>query len=91
MQTQKEFNKQEQFDNLILQALSKDLPYSYILEEMKRSKWNLNVAQAEKLANKFNVNMVQVLFTAEDLNILNVDPRTKKALKIQRKNKSDYL
>ena len=91
MKTQQEFNKQEQFDNLILQALGKDLPYSYVLEEMKRNKWNLNVVQSEKLANRFNINMVQILFMAEDLNILNVDPRTKKALKLQRKYKSDYV
>jgi len=89
-QTQQEFNKTEQIENLIAQAISKDLTYSYVLEEFKRNKWNLNVAQAEKLANRFDVNMVRVLFTAEDLNILNVDPRTKKALKLQRKYKADY-
>ena len=90
MKSQQEFNKTEQIENLIAQAISKDLTYSYVLEEFKRNKWNLNVAQAEKLANRFDVNMVRVLFTAEDLNILNVDPRTKKALKLQRKYKADY-
>lgn len=90
MKSQQEFNKTEQIENLIAQALSKDLTYTFVLEEFKRNKWNLNVAQAEKLANRFDVNMVKILFSAEDLNILNVDPRTKKALKLQRKYKADY-
>ncbi len=91
MPTQQEFNKHEQFENLILQAINKELTYTYVLEEIKRNKWNLNVAQAEKLANRFDVNMVQILFKAEDMNILNVDARTKKALKQQRKYKQDYI
>jgi hypothetical protein len=90
MKSQQEFNKQEQIENLVLQAISKDLTYTYVLEEFKRNKWNLNIAQAEMLSNRFNVNMVKILFDAEDLNILNVDPRTKKALKLQRKYKADY-
>lgn len=90
MKSQQEFNKQEQIENLVLQAISKDLSYTYVLEEFKRNKWNLNVAQAEMLSNRFDVNMVKILFSAEDLNILNVDPRTKKALKLQRKYKADY-
>ena len=91
MQTQQEFNKHEQIENLINQALSKDLTYTYVLEEFKRNKWNLNIAQAEKLSNRFDVNMVLILFKAEDMNILNVDARTKKALKLQRKYKEDYI
>lgn len=81
----------QDLDTLINQALEKDLTYIYVLSEIKRKKWNLNLKQAEHLSTKFNVNMVRILFSAEDLNILNVDSKTKKALKTQRKNKQDYF
>ncbi len=81
----------QDLDTLINQALEKDLTYTYVLSEIKRKKWNLNLKQAEHLSTKFNVNMVRILFSAEDLNILNVDSKTKKALKTQRKNKQDYF
>ena len=81
----------QDLDTLINQALEKDLTYTYVLSEKKKKKWNLNLKQAEHLSTKFNVNMVRILFSAEDLNILNVDSKTKKALKTQRKNKQDYF
>lgn len=88
--TQIEFNKEERTLNLIKQSKEKELGYRFVLEEFKRNKWNINLKQAETLSNLFNVNMVRILFEAEDLNILNVDSKTKKALKLQRKNKQDY-
>lgn len=90
MITQQEFNKEEQLKNLVAQTKAKELTYSFVLNEFKRNKWNVNLKQAEYLSKELNVNMVRILFDAEDLNILNVDAKTKKALRIQRKNKSDY-
>lgn len=88
--TQTEFNKEQLVQNLIQQTKDKGLTYTFILNEFKRNKWNINLKQAEHLSKELNVNMVKILFDAEDLNILNVDNKTKKALKIQRKNKADY-
>lgn len=88
--TQHDFNKEERIENLIKQTKEKNLGYHFILSEFKRNKWNINLKQAEKLSKELNINMVRILFEAEDLNILNVDAKTKKALRIQRKNKQDY-
>ena len=87
---QQEFNKQEIFDNLIKTALEKKLGYQFILQEFKRNKWNLNTNQAEKIGLALNFNPVLVLLGADDLNILNVDSKTKKAIQKQRKNKDLY-
>jgi len=88
--TQSKFNKKQEFENLILFAKSKELPFTYILQEIKRKRWNLNLKQAEEISKAYNINMVKILFEAEDINILNVDSKTRKALSLQRKNKSDY-
>lgn len=88
--TQQEFNKEERITKLISEALNKNLTYRFVLEEFKRNKWNVNLKQAEEMSKLFNINMVLILFYAEDLNILNVDTKTKKALSRQRKNKEDY-
>lgn len=82
--------KEQDFNYIISVTKEKELSFRFVLEEFKRKKCNLNLKQAEILSNLFNVNMVRILFEAEDLNILNVDSKTKKALKLQRKNKQDY-
>lgn len=82
--------KEQDFNRIISVTKEKELSFRFVLEEFKRKKCNLNLKQAEILSNLFNVNMVRILFEAEDLNILNVDSKTKKALKLQRKNKQDY-
>lgn len=87
---QQEFNKQAQFENLIKTALDKKLGYQFILQEFKRNKWNLNLKQAEKIGLALNFNPVLVLIGADDLNILNVDNKTKKAIQKQKKNKDLY-
>lgn len=88
--TQQDFNKQERITKLINEAKHKELTYRFVLEEFKRNKWNVNLKQAEEMSIVFNVNMVLVLLYAEDLNILNVDNKTRKALKQSRKHKEDY-
>lgn len=90
MITQQDFNKEQQVENLIKQAKEKELSYHFVLSEFKRNKWNINLKQAERFANEFNVNMTRILFEADDLNILNADHKLKKVLKEQRKNKQDY-
>ncbi len=87
---QSEFNKQERFNALIQEALTKGLTYKFILDESKRNKWNINARQAEEIATQLNINTVRVLFYALELNILNVDNKTKKALQKQLKNKEQY-
>lgn len=82
--------KEQDFNHIVSVTKEKELSFRFVLEEFKRKKCNLNLKQAETLSNLFNVNMVRILFEAEDLNILNVDSKTKKALKLQRKNKQDY-
>lgn len=88
--TQQEFNKQEHITKLIQQAKERDLTYRFVLEEFKRNKWNINLKQAEEMSIIFKVNMVLILLYADDLNILNVDNKTRKALKQSRKHKEDY-
>jgi hypothetical protein len=87
--TQQEFNKEQLFHNLINQCIEKDLPYWYILEESKRSKWNLNPRQIELISDLLNVNNLDVTFAALDLGILNVDNRTKKVIEKQRKRNEE--
>lgn len=89
--TQQDFNKQERFLNLIKQSKEKNLGYRFILDEFKRNKWNINLLQAETLSTELNVNMFLVLLYATDLNILNVDAKTKKVIEKQKKNKEKYL
>lgn len=88
--TQTDFNKQELFENLIKQAQEKSLGYRFIVDEFKRNKWNLNLVQAEDISKGLNINMYPVLLYALDLNILNVDKKTKKVIEKQRKNKEQY-
>lgn len=88
--TQQEFNKQELFQNLIKQTNEKNLGYRFILDEFKRNKWNINLVQAEEVSKGLNMNMYPVLLYALDLNILNVDNKTKKIIEKQRKNKEQY-
>ena len=88
---QSEFNKQERFNALIVEAQSKGLPYTFILEEVKRNKWNINPKQAEQISNSLNINTAKILFTAYELNILNADNKTKKVIQKQLKNKDQYL
>ena len=88
--TQTEFNKQELFTNLIKQTKEKELGYRFILDEFKRNKWNLNLVQAETLSNELGINMFLILLYAQDINILNVDNKTKKIIEKQRKNKEKY-
>lgn len=87
---QSEFNKQERFNALIAEAQSKGLPYTFILEEVKRNKWNINPKQAEQISNSLNINTAKILFTAYELNILNADNKTKKVIQKQLKNKDQY-
>jgi hypothetical protein len=87
---QSEFNKQERFNALIQETVTKGLTYKFILDESKRNKWNINARQAEEIAAQLNINTVKVLFYALELNILNVDNKTKKALQKQLKNKEQY-
>lgn len=87
---QSDFNKQERFNALITEAQSKNLPYTFILEEVKRNKWNINPKQAEQISTLLSINTVKVLFTALELNILNADNKTKKAIQKQLKNKEQY-
>ena len=88
---QSEFNKEERFNNLIKQAKEKQLGYQFVLEEVKRNHWNVNAKQVELISTTLEFNNALVLFYALDLNILNVDAKTKKALNKQRKNKEDYV
>ncbi len=88
---QSEFNKQERFDSLIKEAKTKGLGYQFVLEEVKRNKWNLNSKQVEQISTDLDYNNVLVLFYALDLNILNVDAKTKKAILKQKKNKEEYI
>jgi hypothetical protein len=88
--TQTEFNKNELFLNLIKQTKEKELGYRFILDEFKRNKWNVNLIQAEKMSIELNVNMFLILLYAQDINILNVDSKTKKIIEKQRKNKEKY-
>lgn len=88
--TQTEFNKQELFSNLIKQSKEKNLGYRFILDEFKRNKWNINVVQAEQVSVELGINMFLILLYAQDLNILNVDSKTKKIIEKQRKNKEKY-
>jgi hypothetical protein len=87
---QSEFNKQERFNALIEEAKSKHLTYKFVLDESKRNKWNINAKQAEQIGNSLSTNTVKVLFYALEINILNVDNKTKKALQKQLKNKEQY-
>lgn len=88
---QTEFNKEERFNNLIKQAKEKQLGYQFVLEEVKRNHWNVNAKQVELISTTLDFNNALVLFHALDLNILNVDNQTKKALNKQRKNREDYV
>jgi hypothetical protein len=88
--TQTEFNKNELFLNLIKQTKERELGYRFILDEFKRNKWNINLIQAEKISIELDVNMFLILLYAQDINILNVDSKTKKIIEKQRKNKEKY-
>ncbi len=85
---QQEFNKQERFDKLIEETLSKDLGYRFILDSFKKNKWNLNMSQAITIANRLNYPVNRILYYALDLNILNVTTKEKKIIIKNRKNES---
>jgi len=89
--TQSDFSKNTHFQSIIDYAKSKDLGYQYVLEECKRLKWNINLKQSEDIANIFKVNHVLILFYADDINILNVDSKTKKNIQKQKKYKHEYI
>lgn len=87
---QNEFNKEERFKNLIEQSVIKNLGYRFIIDEFKRNRWNINLKQAEEIGSSLNVNIALILFYADDINILNVDKKTLKAIRNQKKNKDQY-
>jgi hypothetical protein len=77
---QTEFNKQERYEKLINEAVSKNLNHTFVLNEFKRNRWNLNEKQVVEVANKLGVNADTILNMALDLNILNVSNKLKKAI-----------
>lgn len=83
---QKDFNKKEQFSNLIKQSKEKELPFSYVLEEVKRMGWNINEAQVIEIADAFSKNATTIMAEALDLNILNVSSKLKNKLTKQLKS-----
>lgn len=87
---QNEFNKEERFKNLIEQTVTKNLGYRFIVDEFKRNRWNINLKQAEEIGSALKVNIAIILFYADDINILNVDKKTLKAIRNQKKNKDQY-
>lgn len=78
--TQSDFNKKERFENLLVTAKSRDLGISFLLNEFKRNKWNLNLKQAEEITEALSIDYQKLLQTALEMNLLNVDSRTKKAI-----------
>lgn len=86
---QSEFNKKERFEKLLKETISKKLGYRFLLEEMKRNHWNVNMVQSAEIANSLNVLQTKILFYAYDLNILNVDKKTLKAIKKQKNNEEE--
>jgi len=85
---QTEFNKQERYEKLINEAISKKLNHTFVLNEFKRNHWNLNEKQVVDVANKLNVNADTILNLALDLNILNVSNKLKKAILKGRKTEA---
>ena len=88
--TQSEFNKTSLIDGWIEQSIQKDLTYRFVVDEFQRSKWNINLIQAEYIADKLGINRMLILFYALELNILNVDAKTKKMITKALKNKHEY-
>lgn len=89
--TQTEFNKQERFNNLLQESKKKGLGYRFILDEFKRNHWNLNLKQAEMISENLEQDYQRLLKYALDLNILNVDSKTKKAILKQFKKETESI
>lgn len=85
--SQKEFNNKERFSNLIETAKSKNLGYRFVLEEVRRNRWNINLKQSEKIAEELKQDYQRILQYALEINVLNVDSKTKKVLEKQYKKK----
>ena len=86
---QSEFNKKDRFEKLLKETIDKKLGYRFLLEEMKRNHWNVNMIQSADIANRLDVMQTKILFYAYDLNILNVDKKTLKAIQKQRNNQEE--
>jgi len=86
---QKEFNKKELYQRLLTETREKGLGYRFLLDEFKRNKWNLNANQAIEIANFLDQEINRILFYAYDLNILNVDNKTKKVILKAKQNDSE--
>jgi hypothetical protein len=70
----------EKFKRLIQQAYENDMTYRYVLEEVKRDKQLIDPQQCESISAKLNVSFDRVIFYALDLNILDIDQKTKNVL-----------
>mgnify|MGYP003402559587 CR=1 FL=1 len=86
---QSEFNKQELFESWIKTAKEQHFDFKYVLDEVKRNKWNVNLTQVTKISNDLNTPINIILWEAEEMNILNVPHKLRKLIQKEKKHVTD--